>query len=133
MAARILIVDDEPHVRRLIEVNLTRAGYRVEQAENGAQALTRVREDPPDLIVSDVMMPYMDGFAFLRALRSDPTTREIPVVMLTAKATDADVFTGYVEGSTLYLTKPFSPQELLTFLRRILDGRDDDDKRYRLD
>jgi two-component system alkaline phosphatase synthesis response regulator PhoP/two-component system response regulator VicR len=123
MQKRILAVDDEPHILRLIQINLQRNGYLVELAGDGKEALERVAANPPDLIVLDVMMPYMDGFEVLRALKREPSTRDIPVIMLTAKASDQDVFMGWSSGVDCYLTKPFNPQELVNFVRRIFDAQ----------
>jgi two-component system alkaline phosphatase synthesis response regulator PhoP/two-component system response regulator VicR len=125
---RILAVDDEPNIVRLIQVNLERHGYQVETANNGAQALAKIRENRPDLLVSDVMMPEMDGFELLSSIRRDPALSDLPVIMLTAKAQDANVMEGYSRGADMYLTKPFNPAELLQFVKRILtslDGGDD--------
>ncbi len=122
---KIMAVDDERHIVRLIQVNLERAGYQVITAFDGPEALKKVETDKPDLIVLDVMMPKMDGFEVLKRLQANPETREIPVVMLTAKAQDADVFRGWASGVSAYLTKPFNPLELITFVKRILSGRDD--------
>lgn len=125
---RILAVDDEPNIVRLIQVNLERHGYQVETANNGAQALAKIKANRPDLLVSDVMMPEMDGFELLANVRRDPALMDLPVIMLTAKAQDKDVLEGYKTGADMYLTKPFNPQELLAFVKRILsssDGGDD--------
>ena len=83
---RVLVVDDEVNIVRLIQVNLERQGYQVETANNGAQALAKIRESRPDLLVSDVMMPEMDGFELLANVRRDPVLNDLPVIMLTAKA-----------------------------------------------
>ena len=122
MPKKILAVDDERHIVRLVEVNLQRAGYDVVTAFDGREALEKVKAENPDLIVLDVMMPYMDGFEVLKTLKADPSTAEIPVIMLTAKAQDADVFRGWQSGVDCYLTKPFNPMELLTFVKRIFDS-----------
>ncbi len=122
---RIMAVDDERHIVRLIQVNLERAGYQVVTAFDGPEALKKVESDRPDLIVLDVMMPKMDGFEVLKRLQANPETREIPIIMLTAKAQDADVFRGWASGVSAYLTKPFNPLELITFVKRILSGYDD--------
>lgn len=127
MPKKILAVDDEKHIVRLVQVNLQRHGYEVHTAYDGREALEKVREVKPDLIVLDVMMPHLDGFGVLRRLKADPETRDIPVIMLTAKAQDADVFRGWQSGVDSYLTKPFNPLELITFVERILDRPDDDD------
>jgi two-component system alkaline phosphatase synthesis response regulator PhoP/two-component system response regulator VicR len=118
----ILVVDDETFIRRLVEVNLTRGGYRVSQAFDGRDALEKMESERPDMIVLDWMMPRMDGFALLVHLKKDPKTAEIPILMLTAKAQDADIFQGWASGVDGYLTKPFNPMELMTFVRRTFDS-----------
>ncbi len=125
MAKKILVVDDERHIVRLVEVNLTRAGYDVVSAYDGVEALEKVAEDIPDMIVLDVMMPRMDGFEVLKNLQADPRYKDIPVIMLTAKAQDADIFKGWQSGVSSYLTKPFNPKELLVFVQRIFQSLDD--------
>jgi len=132
---KILAVDDEKHIVRLVQVNLERAGYQVVTANDGKEALEQVAAENPDLVVLDVMMPYMDGFEVLQNLRRNPATRDIPVIMLTAKAQDADVFKGWQSGVDCYLTKPFNPMELLSFVKRIFDSMDGGpggDKRYEI-
>lgn len=130
MANKILAVDDEKHIVRLVEINLKKAGYEVTTANNGREALEAVALSTPDLIVMDVMMPEMDGFAALKKLKENPATNNIPVIMLTAKAQDADVFKGWQSGADLYLTKPFNPAELLTFVERILSSKDEGEATY---
>jgi two-component system alkaline phosphatase synthesis response regulator PhoP/two-component system response regulator VicR len=120
---RVLVVDDEVNIVRLIQVNLERHGYQVTTANNGVQALEKIREDRPDLLVSDVMMPEMDGFELLANVRRDPSLSDLPVIMLTAKAQDRDVMEGYTRGADMYLTKPFNPAELLNFAKRILSSQ----------
>ena len=120
---RVLVVDDEVNIVRLIQVNLERHGYQVTTANNGVQALEKIREDRPDLLVSDVMMPEMDGFELLANVRRDPPLSDLPVIMLTAKAQDRDVMEGYTRGADMYLTKPFNPAELLNFAKRILSSQ----------
>ncbi|MFM7319983.1 MAG: response regulator transcription factor [Armatimonadota bacterium] len=129
---RILVVDDEPNIVRLIQVNLERQGYQVDIANNGQQALERIRAAKPDLLVSDVMMPEMDGFELLSNIRRDPALEMLPVIMLTAKAQDRDVMEGYTRGADMYLTKPFNPIELVTFAKRLLAGTSDSDSRYKI-
>jgi len=129
MPKKILAVDDERHIVRLVQVNLERAGYEVITAYDGKDALEKVASENPDLVVLDVMMPYMDGFEVLQNLRKNQATRELPVIMLTAKAQDADVFRGWQSGVDCYLTKPFNPMELISFVKRIfksLEGDDDE-------
>ncbi len=135
MPKKILAVDDEKHIVRLVQVNLERAGYEVVTANDGREALQKVKDEQPDLVVLDVMMPYMDGFEVLQSLRRNPETADIPVIMLTAKAQDADVFKGWQSGVDCYLTKPFNPMELITFVKRIFDslgGQAPTDKRYEI-
>lgn len=122
MQKHVLAVDDENNIRRLMEVNLIRAGYRVTMAADGEEALAAIRAERPDLVVSDVMMPKLDGFELLRRLQADPDTADLPVIMLTAKAQDRDIFTGWQMGAAGYLTKPFNPAELLTWVRRTLES-----------
>ena len=125
MPKKILAVDDEKHIVRLVQINLVKEGYEVVTATNGREAVEAANAHNPDLIVMDVMMPEMDGFAALEKLKENPKTANIPVIMLTAKAQDADVFRGWQSGADLYLTKPFNPQELLTFVRRIFESQQD--------
>jgi two-component system alkaline phosphatase synthesis response regulator PhoP/two-component system response regulator VicR len=132
---RILVVDDERHIVRLIQVNLERAGYQVLTAFDGKEGLKKVSSEKPDLVVLDVMMPYLDGFEVLKRMKADSAMKDIPVIMLTAKAQDADVFRGWASGVDMYLTKPFNPMELLTFTKRIfeaLEEQDRDDRTYEL-
>src|SRR5579871_1005815 len=133
MPKKILAVDDERHIVRLVQVNLERAGYEVVTAFDGKEALEKVESERPDLVVLDVMMPYMDGFEVLKNLRKNPETRELPVIMLTAKAQDADVFRGWQSGVDCYLTKPFNPMELIVFVKRIFTSQQEEDgDRYNL-
>ena len=132
MARKILAVDDEKHIVRLVQINLQKEGYEVATASTGREALDRVGESRPDLIVMDVMMPEMDGFEALKKLKENPETRDIPVIMLTAKAQDADVFRGWQSGADLYLTKPFNPAELLSFVKRLLVSQNETEKTYTL-
>ncbi len=133
MAFKILAVDDEKNILRLVKVNLQKEGYEVATATTGREALQQIERDQPDLVIMDVMMPEMGGFEALREMKSNPESAEIPVIMLTAKAQDADVFKGWKSGADLYLTKPFNPQELLTFVKRILQDKTKDDGAYHLD
>lgn len=129
MAKKILVVDDERHIVRLVEVNLTRAGYEVVTAYDGVEALEKMEEEQPDMVVLDVMMPRMDGFEVLKHLQAEAKYKDIPVIMLTAKAQDADIFKGWQSGVSSYLTKPFNPKELLVFVQRIFQSMEDVDSR----
>src|ERR1051325_6291530 len=127
MPKKILAVDDERHIVRLVQGNLERAGYEVVTAFDGKDALGKGASAQPGLVGLDVMMPYMDGFEVLQNLRKNPSTRELPVIMLTAKAQDADVFRGWQSGVDCYLTKPFNPMELISFVKRIFKSLEEGD------
>jgi DNA-binding response OmpR family regulator len=117
---KILVVDDEPEAVELLEFNLKQAGYAVTTAGDGAEALKKARTQTPDMIVLDVMLPEMDGFEICKSLRLDSTTAKIPIIMLTAKAAEIDRVLGLELGADDYLTKPFSPRELLLRIKKIL-------------
>jgi two-component system, OmpR family, response regulator MtrA len=119
----ILIADDEPHLLRLVKFRLERDGHTVIVAGDGEAALERIRQAHPDLCVLDVMMPRKGGFDVLRELRADEELRDVRVIMLTSRAQDADVETGFALGADDYLTKPFSPQELRVRVAAQLDQR----------
>jgi DNA-binding response OmpR family regulator len=115
---RVLVADDEATIRHLLELNLRAEGLEVVVCDDGDDAYDALRFGPlPDLVILDVMMPGRDGLELLRALRRDPTTSEVPVVLLTAKATDAEVWEGWTAGADYYITKPFDLDEILTFIR----------------
>lgn len=120
-AKRILIVDDEPDIRTFLSMTLEATDYLVTVAEDGLQASQMARHLRPDVIILDVMMPGMDGISVLRGLRADAETADIPVVLLTAKAGDADTWAGWEAGANYYMTKPFDIDHLLDFLES-LDG-----------
>ncbi len=120
MIKRLLVVDDEANLLRAVAVSLRAEGYEVQTARNGAEALLSVTENLPDLIVSDIRMPGMDGYALARRLRSTPETDLIPIVFLTAKDETADRIQGFRAGVDAYLTKPFEPDELLAVIANIL-------------
>ncbi|MDT7896536.1 MAG: hypothetical protein OXFUSZZB_000141 [Candidatus Fervidibacter sp.] len=129
---RVLVVDDERHIVRLVQVNLERQGYEVLTAYDGVECLEKTKAEKPDLIILDVMMPRMDGFEALQRLKSDPETNHIPVIMLTARAQDRDVLQGYQYGADLYLTKPFSPLELISLVKRVFESQEEEEGTYRL-
>ncbi len=117
---RILVVDDEPDALELSEINLRAAGFGVLLADDGADALKQARQKKPDLIVLDVMLPEMDGMEVCKTLRQDPATASIPIIMLTAKAAEIDRVLGLELGADDYLTKPFSPRELVLRIKGLL-------------
>lgn len=115
---RVLVADDDDDVRRLLVANLELEGYDVSDCDNGDDARDMARTIAPDVIVLDVMMPRRDGFDVLAALKSNPATRGIPVVLLSAKAGDDDVWQGWRAGADYYVTKPFNLDELLRFIEQ---------------
>ena len=123
MKARILVVDDEPDAIALIEFNLRQAGFEVITAEDGATALQKARTSAPDLMVLDVMLPELDGLEVCKLLRRDPATAGLPVIMLTAKAAEIDRVLGLEIGADDYVTKPFSPRELVLRIKKRLQQR----------
>jgi DNA-binding NarL/FixJ family response regulator len=120
MAKRLLVVDDEAKLLRAVAVTLRGEGYEVTTARGGAEALVRINEAVPDLVVSDIRMPGMDGYKLARALRANPRTNLIPVIFLTAKDERRDRIEGIRAGVDAYLVKPFDPEELLAVVANIL-------------
>ncbi len=115
--ATILVVDDEEPIQELLRFNLEKEGYRVSVAKDGQEALKHVENDQPDLIVLDLMLPGMDGLEVCRKLRSNPKFQQIPIIMLTAKGEEIDKVLGLEIGADDYMTKPFSPRELLARIK----------------
>lgn len=120
VADRILVVDDEPEIVALVAYHLAKAGYRVSTAASGQDALELARRERPSLVVLDLMLPGMSGFDLLEQLRSDDSTRDIAVLMLTARREEPDRIRGLSLGADDYLTKPFSPAELVLRVAAIL-------------
>ncbi len=121
MKPKILVVDDEPDALELIGFNLEKAGFEVATAEDGAEALRKARELAPSALVLDLMLPEMDGLDVCKALRADPRTAGTAIIMLTAKAAEVDRVLGLELGADDYLTKPFSPRELVLRIRKLLE------------
>ena len=126
MKPKILVVDDEPDVVRLIEFNLKAAGYDVITAEDGAEGLQRARSASPDLIVLDLMLPEVEGLEVCKLLRRDPATAQVPIIILTAKAAEVDRILGLELGADDYVTKPFSPRELVLRVKKRLQRQAED-------
>jgi two-component system phosphate regulon response regulator PhoB len=120
VSARILIVEDEPAIRELLAVNLRHAGYTIREAADADAARNRIDAETPDLIVLDWMLPGISGLDFARRLRERPSTREVPIIMLTARAQEGDKLQGFDAGADDYVTKPFSPRELIARVRAML-------------
>jgi DNA-binding response OmpR family regulator len=119
----ILAADDDEDILQLGVFRLERSGYEVLQARDGAEAVQLALDRTPDLAVLDVMMPKMDGFEVVRRLRAEEATKRMPIIMLTARAQDADVEAGFDAGADDYLRKPFSPQELRARVQAMLGRR----------
>ena len=119
----VLAADDDEDILELVAFRLERSGYTVLKARDGEEALQIAREARPDLAVLDVMMPKLDGFEVTRAIRADGATKAMPIILLTARAQDADVQAGFDAGADDYLRKPFSPQELRARVQAILGRR----------
>jgi two-component system, OmpR family, phosphate regulon response regulator PhoB len=119
----ILVADDEDDVRELVAYRLTRSGYEVIDAVDGQEALRLALEQPPDLMLLDVMMPRLDGYELTRRLRAEESLRSTPVILLTARSQESDVGRGFEVGADDYLKKPFSPDELVARVRAVLGRR----------
>jgi two-component system phosphate regulon response regulator PhoB len=117
---RVLIVEDEEDIRDLLYYNLAREGFRVSIAEDGVQALEKIQQDAPDLVLLDLMLPGLDGLELTRRLRRDPRTAHLPVLMLTAKKEEVDRIVGLELGADDYVTKPFNLRELVLRMRAVL-------------
>lgn len=124
MSKTVLVVDDQPHIVRLIQVNLEKEGFRVATAGDGVDGMEKIRQVRPDLVILDVIMPRKDGFEVLREIKTDESLAHIPVVMLTVKTHNADIVEGLKEGAELYLPKPFHPKELVSLVKRVLESED---------
>jgi two-component system alkaline phosphatase synthesis response regulator PhoP len=117
---QILVVDDEEDILELITFNLLKEGYQVITAASGEAALVKARQEQPDLILLDLMLPGLDGLDIYRELRKRADTNQIPIVMVTAKTEDTDIITGLELGSDDYITKPFSPRVLVARVKAVL-------------
>ena len=120
MALSVLVVDDDPVILRLLQVNFELEGIGVVTAPDGEEGLKLAQSDPPDLVISDIMMPKVNGLELLAALRSSPDTAAMPVILLSAKAQVADVQRGLELGADDYVTKPFDPLELIDRVYKVL-------------
>jgi DNA-binding response OmpR family regulator len=119
----VLVVDDDPVILKLLEVNFEMEGFTVLVARDGEEGIEVARTDQPDLIVSDIMMPKVSGLELVIALKGDPATSEIPIILLSAKAQNADVRSGLDAGADDYVTKPFEPLDLVDRVNRLLEVR----------
>jgi phosphate regulon transcriptional regulator PhoB len=120
VAPEVLIVEDEADIRQLVDFHLSRNGFRCRSVASGAHALEEVRRTLPDLVLLDLMLPAMDGLEVCRRLRSDPRTAGVPIIILTARADEVDRVVGLELGADDYVSKPFSPKELVARVRAVL-------------
>ena len=116
----ILIVEDDEDIQQLVGYNLIKAGFQVEYADSGEEALGKIKKQYPDLILLDIMLPGMDGIEVCKVLRTENETAEIPIIMLTAKGEETDIVEGFELGADDYITKPFSPKILLSRIKAVL-------------
>lgn len=123
MSGKILLVDDEPGLRQAVQEYLQESGFGVTVAGNATDAWGLLQQETPDLIISDIMMPQVDGYAFLKQLRADSRFSNLPVVFLTARGMTSDRILGYQAGCDAYLAKPFDPDELVALVENLLDRR----------
>src|SRR5882672_8682781 len=122
MRNRVLVVEDDPDLVELLRFNLGSAGFSISTASNGAEALKMARSNSPDLILLDLMLPELDGFAVCEILRRDPATGSVPIIMLTALSSQLARFNGLESGATDYMIKPFSPKILLERVQQLLSA-----------
>jgi two-component system phosphate regulon response regulator PhoB len=123
MSATVLVVEDEPQIQELVAVNLEHQGHRVVRAASAEEAEAAIRTELPDVLVLDWMLPGESGLAFARRLRGDARTRDLPILMLTARAMEADKLSGLEAGADDFITKPFSPKELAARIKAVLRRR----------
>ncbi len=123
MGPTVLVVEDEPQIQELVAVNLEHSGHRVLRASSAEEAETAIRSELPDVLVLDWMLPGESGLSFARRLRADERTRDLPILMLTARAMEQDKLSGLEAGADDYLTKPFSPKELAARIKAVLRRR----------
>jgi two-component system alkaline phosphatase synthesis response regulator PhoP len=117
---KVLVVEDDPDLRELLRYNLTQEGLAVEEAQDGAEAMERIRRRTPDLLLLDLMLPGMTGLELCRALRAEPATAALPILMVTAKGAEVDRVLGLEMGADDYVVKPFSPRELVARIKALL-------------
>ena len=117
MKRKILIVDDEEVIRKFLKIHLAKLGYEVREAADGEQAIEELGKDDFDLLICDILMPKKDGWEVVKEVKSNSKTKHLPVILLTAKNEDSDMFKGYDLGASYYLTKPFTKAQLIYGLR----------------
>jgi two-component system alkaline phosphatase synthesis response regulator PhoP len=122
MKRKILIVDDEEIIRKFLRIHLDKLGYEVKEAADGEQAIEELGKDDFDLLICDILMPKKNGWEVVKEVKSNSKTKRLPVILLTAKNEDSDMFKGYDLGANYYMTKPFTKAQLLYGLRLMFNG-----------
>ena len=118
--ASVLVVDDDPVIRRMLQLSYESEGFQVTTAADGVEGLEALRTSPPDVLILDIMMPKLDGYEVCKAIKSSPETRHIPVILLSAKGRNVDQKLGFDVGADDYITKPFSPRKLVERINQLL-------------
>ena len=121
MSKKVLIVDDEEVIRKFLKIHLAKLGYEVREAADGEHAIEQLGIDDFDLLICDILMPKKNGWEVMKEVKSNPKTRNLPVILLTAKNEDSDMFKGYDLGANYYMTKPFTKAQLFYGLKLMLD------------
>jgi DNA-binding response OmpR family regulator len=121
MKRKVLIVDDEEVIRKFLRIHLDKLGYEVMEAADGEQAIEQLGKDDFDLLICDILMPKKDGWEVIKEAKSNPKTKNLPVIVLTAKNEDSDMFKGYDLGANYYMTKPFTKSQLIYGLKLMLE------------
>jgi DNA-binding response OmpR family regulator len=116
----ILIVEDDQHIRKLLNILIRKEDIQIDEAVEGNEALTKLKDNTYDLVILDIMMPNVDGFSILKKMREEQATANLPVIIVTAKTEDKDLMKGYSMGANYYITKPFEPQDLIHSIELIL-------------
>lgn len=120
MTKKILVADDDPAIQKVLFQTFQLEGYEVATASDGEEALSELEGELPDVVVLDVMMPKLDGFDVLKRIRANPRTKTLPVILLTARSSQEDIWQGWQSGVDYYMTKPFDVEDLLKFLEHVL-------------
>ncbi|KPQ40046.1 MAG: response regulator [Phormidium sp.] len=123
MSDKLLLVDDEPGLREAVQAYLSQSGFTVDVATNGQEGWDKLQQDIPDLVITDIMMPEVDGYQLLKQMREDPRLKSIPVVFLTARGMTSDRIQGYQARCDAYISKPFDPDELVAVVENLLARR----------
>lgn len=118
--SKVLVVDDSPMVREMITTLLKKYGLAVAEASNGSEAKDKFEEVQPDLVISDIVMPEMNGYEFCRWIKNDASRKDVPVVLCTSKAEEFDRYWGMKQGADAYIAKPFQPKELIETVKQLL-------------